>query len=147
VAGAFTVSGCVTTYVVPPARLIPVAGLPEDQEAELQTTEGLETVKGSTRVTLLSAEGTPMQWTTSPNSPDGGSKTASKVRLSSLRSEAGVLVLSETGQTVALNQIWSAELTKPSPSKNGGLVAVIIVGTALLVFTTAVIVVIAQNAK
>jgi hypothetical protein len=136
VAGAFAVSGCVTTYTVVPARLIPVVGLPENQEAELLTTEGLQTVTGATRVTLRSTEGTRVQWTTYQNSREGEATTTHEVRLSWLRSEAGALVLSETGQTLALNNIWSAEFTKGSPSKTGGLVAAIIVGTAILALAT-----------
>jgi hypothetical protein len=136
VAGAFTVSGCVTTYVVPPSRLIPVAGLPDNQEAELQTMDGVETVKGSTRVTLRSTEGTPVQWITYQNSRDGWATTAHEVRLSSLRSEAGALVLSETGQSLPLNDIWSAEFKKVSPSKTAGLVTLIVVGTVVLFLAT-----------
>jgi hypothetical protein len=56
VAGSFTVSGCVTTFAVPTARLATLAGLPENQEAYIQTGDGLEMVDGSTEVTLRSEE-------------------------------------------------------------------------------------------
>jgi hypothetical protein len=123
VAGAFTVSGCVTTAAVAPASVAAVAGLPEDKEAPLQTSDGLEMVSGSTRVTLRSAEG-----------------GANEVRLSSLRSEGGSLVLPGlgpgNGQTLALNNIWSAEITKPSPGKTAGLVTAIVIGTVILAVAT-----------
>jgi hypothetical protein len=139
-AGAFTVSGCVTTYSVPSRTLGAVAGLPEDRETELETSQGSrQRVKGSTRFTLLSDEGTPAPWIPSLNSPDGGPKTASEVPLSSLRSEGGALVLSETGQSVALDSIWNAQFTKADPGKTGGLVGGILVGALVVALVAALV--------
>jgi len=131
VAGAFTASGCATTYTVPAWRLSAVAGLPDDRETEIETRQGWQTVKGSTRFTLVSVEGTPVLWTTSQESREG-STTASAVPLSALRREGGALVLSETGQTVALDNIWSAEFTKAEPGQTAGLVAGVVVIAVLV---------------
>jgi len=114
VAGAFTASGCVTTFTAAPARLAALAGLPEDKEANVQTGEGLETIDGSAEVTLRSPE-----------------RGTDEVRLSLLRSEGGVLVLPGNGPTVALGDIWSVEVTKPSPGKTAGLVLGIVGGSAV----------------
>jgi hypothetical protein len=137
VAGAFIVSGCVTTYSVPSRTLGTVAGLPEDRETELSTGQGSsQRVKGSTRFTLLSDEGTPALWTPSLNSPDGGSNTATEVPLSSLRircpsdplpqCQGGALVLSETGQSIALD-------------RTGGLVGGILVGALIVALVAALV--------
>jgi hypothetical protein len=118
VAGAFTVSGCVTMATAAPASVAEIAGLPGDKEARLQTSDGLEMVSGFTLVTLRSGK--------------GEAATSNEVRLSSLRSEGGILTLPGNGQTLALNDVWGAEIAKPSPGKTAALVVAIVVGTVIL---------------
>jgi hypothetical protein len=121
-ASAMAVSGCVTTAAFAPASLPTIAGLPENREAKLHTSDGLDTVSGSTEVTLRSRI--------------GRDEEVDEVRLSRLRYEAGALVLPDDGKNVMLSDVWGAEITKPSPGKTAGLVVGIVLGTVVLAVAT-----------
>jgi len=118
VAGTFTVSGCMTTVAVSPASVAASAGLPEGKESKLRSSEGWETVNGSTQITLRSTE--------------DETATVNEAPLSALRSEGRALVLPGDSHRLALDNIWSAEITKPAPGQTVGLVAGIVLGTAAL---------------
>ena len=96
VAGTFTVSGCMTTVAVSPASVAASAGLPEGKESKLRSSEGWETVNGSTQITLRSTE--------------DETATVNEAPLSLLRSEGGKLVLPGNGHSLALKSILSAEV-------------------------------------
>jgi hypothetical protein len=204
VAGTFTVSGCMTTVAVSPASVAASAGLAEDKESKLQSSEGWETVNGSTRITLRSTEDetatvneAPLSLMRSeggtlvlpgnghslalkrilsaevdadPASPEGlaavagladkgqatipggtygnrvvygsskvslrsgegDTETVNELRLSALRSEGGALVLPGDSHRVAIDHVWSAEISKPAPGQTVGLVAGIVLGTVSL---------------
>ena len=75
-------------------------------------------VHGSSKVTLRSGE--------------GETETVNELSLSALRSEGGALVLPGDSHRLSLDNVWSAEITKPAPGQTVGLVAGIVLGTAAL---------------
>lgn len=103
---------------VAPSGLLRVAGLAEGREASLHTWPAPVRVTGSTLVTLHSAA--------------NGTETTNALSLSKLRSDGDALVLPGDSHVVALSDVWSAEIVKPSPGKTAGLVVGIVLGVAAL---------------